>query len=126
MDPNDNAKYLNSPETELFDKGRSLYNHGPAREAAGKGQPLIVAEGYMDVIALAEAGLTPPWRRWARPSPKTSLRCCGASRTSRSSRWMATRRGCARRMRVIDLALPLLEAGKSLALCDDARGAGPG
>ena len=38
MDPNDNAKYLNSPETELFDKGRSLYNHGPAREAAaGKG-----------------------------------------------------------------------------------------
>ncbi len=56
MDPNARAKYLNSPETELFDKGRSLYNHGPAREAAGKGQPLIVAEGYMDVIALAEAG----------------------------------------------------------------------
>ncbi|RYG93173.1 DNA primase [Loktanella sp. IMCC34160] len=56
MDPNDNAKYLNSPETELFDKGRSLYNHAPAREAAGKGHPLIVAEGYMDVIALSEAG----------------------------------------------------------------------
>ena len=56
MDPNDKAKYLNSPETELFDKGRSLYNHGPAREAAGKGQPLIVAEGYMDVIALSSAG----------------------------------------------------------------------
>src|SRR6056297_1561508 len=56
MDPNDNAKYLNSPETELFDKSRTLYNHGPAREAAGKGQPLIVAEGYMDVIALSEAG----------------------------------------------------------------------
>ena len=33
MDPNDNAKYLNSPETDLFDKGRSLYNHGPARTA---------------------------------------------------------------------------------------------
>ena len=56
MDPNDNAKYLNSPETELFDKGRSLFNHGPAREAAGKGKPLIVAEGYMDVIALHRAG----------------------------------------------------------------------
>ena len=56
MDPNARAKYLNSPETALFDKGRSLYNHGPAREAAGKGQPLVVAEGYMDVIALVEAG----------------------------------------------------------------------
>ncbi|MEL6433612.1 MAG: DNA primase, partial [Pseudomonadota bacterium] len=58
MDPTDGAKYLNSPETELFDKSRTLYNHAPAREAAGKGNPLIVAEGYMDVIALAEAGFT--------------------------------------------------------------------
>ena len=56
MDPNDNAKYLNSPETDLFDKGPHLYNQDPAREAAGKGAPLIVAEGYMDVIALSEAG----------------------------------------------------------------------
>ncbi|MGY9012588.1 MAG: DNA primase, partial [Rhodobacterales bacterium] len=53
LDPNARAKYLNSPETVLFDKGRNLYHHGPAREAAGRGQPLIVAEGYMDVIALA-------------------------------------------------------------------------
>ena len=56
MDPNDNAKYLNSPETELFDKGRSLYNVREARAAAGKGQTLLVAEGYMDVIALVRAG----------------------------------------------------------------------
>lgn len=56
MDPNARAKYLNGPETELFDKGRSLYNLGPAREAAGKTGRLIVAEGYMDVIALAQAG----------------------------------------------------------------------
>ena len=46
MDPNDSAKYLNSPETELFEKRRSLYNHGPARQEAGQGRPLIVAEGY--------------------------------------------------------------------------------
>ncbi len=56
MDPNHPAKYYNSPETPLFDKGRSLYNHGPAREAAGKGHTVVVAEGYMDVIALVEAG----------------------------------------------------------------------
>ena len=57
MDPDDSAKYLNSPETELFDKGRTLWNVRRAREAAGRGQPLVLAEGYMDVIALAEAGL---------------------------------------------------------------------
>ena len=51
------AKYLNSPETELFDKGASLYNHGPARAAAGKAGRLVVAEGYMDVIALHRAGV---------------------------------------------------------------------
>lgn len=56
MDPDARAKYLNSPETPLFDKGRNLYNLGPARSAVGKGQPLIVAEGYMDVIALVKAG----------------------------------------------------------------------
>lgn len=56
MDPNARAKYLNSPETPLFDKGRNLYHLGPARAAVAKGQPLIVAEGYMDVIALARAG----------------------------------------------------------------------
>ena len=56
MDPGESAKYLNSPQTALFDKSRTLYNHGPARSAAGRGQPVIVAEGYMDVIALVEAG----------------------------------------------------------------------
>ncbi|MEF9605074.1 toprim domain-containing protein, partial [Paracoccus sp. PXZ] len=56
MDPNARAKYLNSPETPLFDKGRNLYNIGPARAAVAKGKSLVVAEGYMDVIALVRAG----------------------------------------------------------------------
>ena len=56
MDANARAKYLNSPETILFDKGRSLYNMGYARSALGKKIPLIVSEGYMDVIALSQAG----------------------------------------------------------------------
>ncbi|TXL69515.1 DNA primase [Vineibacter terrae] len=49
-------KYLNSPETELFHKGDNLYCLHLAREAAAKGRPVIVAEGYMDVIALHVAG----------------------------------------------------------------------
>ncbi|MDG1408471.1 MAG: DNA primase [Octadecabacter sp.] len=114
MDPNDNAKYLNSPETELFDKGRNLFNLKPAREAAGKGQPLIVAEGYMDVIALSEAGfgasvaplgtavtemqLQMMWR----VSPEPVITLDGDTAGQRAA------------MRVIDLSLPLLEAGQSV------------
>ena len=56
MDPNARAKYLNSPETELFHKRRTLYNGQTARKAARSGKPVIVVEGYMDVIALAAAG----------------------------------------------------------------------
>ncbi len=114
LDPNARAKYLNGPETALFDKGRSLFNHGPAREAAGKGAALIVAEGYMDVIALVEAGfgaavaplgtavtaeqLTMLWR--IHDEPVIALDGDAA--------------GMRAALRVIDLALPMLEAGKGL------------
>ncbi len=50
-------KYLNSPDSTLFHKGRLLYNLAGARQAVRDGQPLVVVEGYMDVIALAQAGL---------------------------------------------------------------------
>ena len=50
------AKYMNSPETELFHKGNVLYNFARARKAQGKDGTIIAVEGYMDVIALAQAG----------------------------------------------------------------------
>jgi DNA primase len=49
-------KYLNSPETPLFDKGRTLFNLDRAQAAARKAGRVIAVEGYMDVIALAQAG----------------------------------------------------------------------
>ncbi len=114
LDPDARAKYLNSPETPLFDKGRSLYNFGPARAAAGKAGALIVAEGYMDVIALHQAGfahavaplgtaitaeqLQLMWR--AHPEPVITLDGDTA--------------GIRAAMRLVDVALPLLEPGKSL------------
>jgi DNA primase len=55
-DKKDAPKYLNSPDTPLFDKGRTLYNlhrAGPASRQSGR---VIVVEGYMDVIALSAAG----------------------------------------------------------------------
>ena len=50
-------KYLNSPDTPLFDKGRTLYNIDRAGPASRKSKRLIVVEGYMDVIALDRAGI---------------------------------------------------------------------
>ena len=50
-------KYLNSPDTPLFDKGRTLFNLDRAGPASRKADRLIVVEGYMDVIALAKAGI---------------------------------------------------------------------
>ena len=50
------AKYLNSPETPLFHKGHILFNAANARQLAYDRDRLIAVEGYMDVVALAEAG----------------------------------------------------------------------
>ena len=50
-------KYLNSPDSQLFHKGRVLYGLSQAREAARKANRLVVCEGYMDVIALHQAGI---------------------------------------------------------------------
>lgn len=50
-------KYLNSPETVLFHKGRELYGLSLARQSAQKLKRLVVVEGYMDVIALAQHGV---------------------------------------------------------------------
>lgn len=125
LDPNARAKYLNGPETELFDKGRNLFNHGPAREAAGKGRPLVVAEGYMDVIALAEAGFTAAvaplgtaitedqLRLMWRISPEPVITLDGDAAGQRAA------------LRVIDLALPMLEAGQGLRFAVLPQGLDP-
>ena len=50
-------KYLNSPETPLFEKGRELYGLYQAQKAIRAGQQVLVVEGYMDVVALAQHGV---------------------------------------------------------------------
>ncbi|MBS0200192.1 MAG: DNA primase [Proteobacteria bacterium] len=57
LDKDDSPKYLNSPETALFHKGRELYGLWQARQANLKLERLLVVEGYMDVVSLAQHGI---------------------------------------------------------------------
>jgi DNA primase len=109
------AKYLNSPETPLFHKGSLLFNHHNARKAAHDSGQVIVVEGYVDVIAMTLAGfpqcvaplgtaltedqLTLLWRMSDEP-----VICLDGDKAGRKAA-----------SRAIDLALPQLEPGKSLA-----------
>lgn len=114
LDPNARAKYLNGPETELFDKGRNLFNQSPAREAAGKGKPLIVAEGYMDVIALSEAGFTAAVAPLGTAVTEDQLRLVWRIADEPILALDGDTAGIRAAQRVIDLALPMLEAGKAI------------
>ena len=125
MDPNARAKYLNGPETALFDKGRSLFNHAPAREAAGKGQVLVVAEGYMDVIALSEAGFRAAVAPLGTAVTEDQLRLMWRIHDEPIIALDGDKAGIAAALRVIDLALPLLEAGKGLRFAILPQGQDP-
>lgn len=57
LDPEDSPKYLNSPETPLFHKGRELFGLWQVKQVHKQPQRVVVVEGYMDVIALHQAGL---------------------------------------------------------------------
>jgi DNA primase len=108
------AKYMNSPETPLFHKGDNLYNHAPARQAAHNGSPLIVVEGYVDVIAMVTTGYTGTvaplgtaltesqlallWKMADEP-----ILCFDGDKAGQKAAWRAA-----------DLALPHLKPGKSL------------
>ena len=57
IDPGDKPKYMNSPETPLFHKGSVLYGVHELQQRRGKAQYLVLTEGYMDVVSLAQAGV---------------------------------------------------------------------
>ncbi len=114
MDPDDPAKYLNSPETDLFDKGRTLFNHGPAREASGKGRQLVVAEGYMDVIALVMAGFEAAVAPLGTAVTEEQLALLWRLHPEPVVALDGDKAGLNAALRLMDLALPLIEAGQSL------------
>ncbi len=125
LDPNARAKYLNGPETEIFDKGRNLFNLAPAREAAGKGRPLIVAEGYMDVIALVEAGFAAAVAPLGTAVTADQLALMWRIHDEPVIALDGDTAGIRAGLRVVDLALPLLQAGKGLRFASLPAGLDP-
>lgn len=132
MLPDQQPKYLNSPETPIFKKGRLLYNFARARAAAKETGRFIVVEGYMDVIAFHRAGiksavapmgtaLTPEQVQLLWPLvPEPTLCMDGDAAGLRAMR------------RAAELAMPLLKPGHSLGFAllpagqdpDDVLGSG--
>jgi DNA primase len=108
------AKYLNSPETPLFHKGRVLYNLDKARGPAHEAQGIIAVEGYMDTIAMHRAGLphtVAPLGTALTPEQLTLLWRIAPEPTLCFD---GDEAGLKAAYRAIDLALPMLRPGHSL------------
>jgi len=114
-------KYLNSPETPVFHKGRELYGLYEARRVPGAIERLLVVEGYMDVIALAQHGIgnavatlgtattTEHLERIFKTAPEVVF-CFDGDRAGREAAWKA-----------LNAALPQLREGREARSCPRAR-----
>jgi DNA primase len=114
LDPAAKAKYLNSPETELFHKGSLLYNHHRARKAAHDRGQIIAVEGYVDVIAMTQAGF--PQTVAPLGTALTADQCALLWTLNPEPILCFDGDGAGRKaaFRAIEMALPLIGAGKSL------------
>ena len=114
LDSTARAKYLNSPETPLFDKGSNLYNLVSARSAVGRGEPLIVAEGYMDVIALDSGNFNGAIAPLGTAITEKQLQLMWRISPEPIIALDGDKAGLRAAYRLIDLSLPLLRTGKAL------------
>lgn len=107
-------KYLNSPETVLFEKGRELYGLYQARQAIRDAGKVIVVEGYMDVVSLAQFGVNYAVATLGTSTTPTHVQkllrqtdrvvfCFDGDNAGRKAAW-----------RALENALPLLQDGKAL------------
>jgi DNA primase len=107
-------KYLNSPETVLFHKGHVLFNLAAAREAARVAKSVIVAEGYMDVIALARAGFPNAVAPLGTALTSDQLRLLWTMAPMPALCFDGDAAGQKAAHRALEGALPYLEPGRSL------------
>jgi DNA primase len=121
----DAPKYLNSPDTPLFDKGRTVYNlhrAGPASRQRGR---VVVVEGYMDVVALAAAGIGEAVAPLGTALTEHQLERLWRLVETPTLCFDGDSAGQRAAMRAITRALPLLRPGHSLRIVTLPAGMDP-
>ena len=108
------AKYLNSPETPLFHKGHTLYNIAAARQAAHDGAPVVVVEGYVDVIAMVTAGYAAAVAPLGTALTEDQITLLWKMADEPILCFDGDKAGVRAAYRAVDLAMPRLKPGKSL------------
>ncbi|MEQ8299794.1 MAG: DNA primase [Hyphomonas sp.] len=116
LTPDAKPKYLNSGDTPLFHKSRVLYRYKAAREALGHGEGggLIVCEGYMDAIALTEAGFGQAVAPLGTALTEDQISLLWRAGPEPVLCFDGDRAGLGAAFRAIDRALPHVEPGRSL------------
>jgi DNA primase len=106
-------KYLNSPETSIFHKGSVVFNFHRAREPAHKAESVVAVEGYMDAIAIYQAGIKSVVATMGTAFTEEQIATLWRLSTEPVVCFDADRAGIAAAHRSIDRILPLLSVGKS-------------
>ena len=125
LDPEAEPKYLNSPETKLFDKGSTVFNFARARKAAFDKGELIVVEGYMDVIALHQAGFTHAVATLGTAFTERQMELLWHLAPEPIICFDGDRAGEAAAARAIDRMLPVLREGRSFRFAFLPEGTDP-
>ena len=118
-------KYLNSPDTPLFDKGRTLYNLDKCSPASRQTGRVIVVEGYMDVIALAQAGFADAVAPLGTALTEQQIQMLWRMTEKPSLCFDGDAAGQKAAMRAALRALPLLKPGHSLQFVTLPEGQDP-
>ncbi|KAA1192022.1 DNA primase [Pseudohalioglobus sediminis] len=121
----DKPKYLNSPETEIFHKGRELYGLYEALQANRKLDRVLVVEGYMDVIALAQHGISYATATLGTATSKTHLERLYRRCTEVIFCFDGDEAGRKAAFRALEAALPCMEDGRQARFLFLAEGEDP-